>query len=162
MSSHVDWNLLKTVKLWSPHSELGHQKTELRDGLYRIGENAYAVLGPWAENWQPSEDLRVLSLWWAADDHAASMAVASCASGIARPPNVQPPVELVIGGDARYQALQKSIRRFGGGMESEQGTLDGPSIFRLLSCTQFTYYFRDVQADPTELPFAISITLPPG
>lgn len=157
----MDWPELKKIPKWSPLSELAPDCRPIARNLFEIDAGQYCLVTPYADH---SLEVRpggpfVSALLWSS---CAGSALRAVAGEIEKdePSALAPPAELLPAREAiGYRSILRALQNEGYKGISETASYriatDGAFIHRAIDSEIATYYFRGLEENNDEPPYAI-------
>lgn len=154
----MDWEVLKSVKCWTPLANLGIDFKKLGDNLYKIDKNQYVVAQPYNQNFE--RDLHdkpyVTVMYWGDSDNAVNRVVNRTLVDFSSEMN-DIPETLKCVADVSYGKIKEH------GMNCIErgvyGGISGDFISKVVDIDEFSYYYFDRGPNPLETPSVIEVVL---
>jgi len=160
----MNWKKLMKIKAWSPVKKCGIDFEFLKEGIYKLGDGAYALTS--AYNKSLIEDVKngpfVNNIFWALDDGAIYRCILQEIECFDERTDIsRPPEELTIKNNITYGDLIKSAKtgKYGKYMECAAYRADGKFVHKIIDVGKLSYFFLDNAEIKDELPYSIRCTL---
>jgi hypothetical protein len=162
--SENEWTMLRQTPAWTSLRDFKEEASLIGRGLYRIGAKAYALAVPITRDLLEGDPRApfLTRIYWAPSDGAAERAALNRvdlddgASG-------SPPQSLCAStGCPTYRSLLEFGRLEAKGGPTERATYasDGRFVHKVIDLGDRHFYFRKLDVDDAEVPYAIGVVLP--
>jgi len=154
------WNVLSSLRCWTPVADVGIPLTSLRDGLLAAGGGYYLLTSPdlVLKSGDPRAPCATVALWAASDGGAIRAALGQVADDDEEL-SAAPPAEVTQGRkDISYAVIIREAREKGASADehAEYSGTNGQFIHKTIVIAEWSYYFRQTRISPKEIPYAIS------
>jgi hypothetical protein len=162
--SALDWPGLKTLRAWTPLSEVPASATHLGGVLYKLAPSVYVTCVSYNRRLEEVEGgLFVTMVLWAETDGAARRAQLMEIEADQHA-DVHPPPEMLLRGQpVIYGEILRELKRGNYGEFREWAdyrvATDGAFVQRTVNIPPLSFYFRKLEEDDSERCYAIQYRL---
>src|SRR5262245_51440034 len=157
----MNWSRLVEIPCWTPLDQTGLATLHIKDTLYQVEAHCYLIAVPHDERYQTVDDKQFVTLLiWAQSRGAALRAALMEIESDAIFAGVTPPPEMLLpNAPNTYGETITALKSGKYGTYSEHASYriarDGAFIHRAVCTRKFEFYFRGLQEEKNECPYAI-------